>query len=173
MDEERLEQWMRDAVRQANQVIYHCNADFDTMMATTLASIILYKRHLYYAQVGDSRAYCYNEKTGLQQISQQRPVETRSSSDLSPLTTTQDLDTTNHFLGQQYRVAIELFKRDVEIDDLILLCTNGLWHMLDNEHIQKILALGGDTQRLARTLVEAANAAGSTGNISAIVVRVQ
>jgi serine/threonine protein phosphatase PrpC len=45
--------------------------------------------------------------------------------------------------------------------------------MLDDEHIQKILALGGDTQLLAYTLVEAANTAGGTGNISAIVVRVQ
>ena len=85
----------------------------------------------------------------------------------------EDQDTINHYLGEQYQIAIELFKRDVEVDDLILLCTDGLWHMLSDEQIQKILALGGDTQMLAHTLVEAANTAGGTGNISAIVVRVQ
>lgn len=158
-DAERIEQWMRDAVRQANQVIYHCNADFDTTMASTLASVILHKRHLYLANVGDSRVYCYNEKTGLQQIGNAGSTTNQASS--------------NHYLGQQYQVAIELFNRNVEIDDLVLLCTDGLWHMLDNEQIQKILALGGDTQMLAHTLVEAANTTGGTGNISAIVVRVQ
>ncbi len=169
-DEECIEQWMRNAVRQANQVIYHCNADYDTTMATTLASIVLYKRHLYLANVGDSRVYCYNEKIGLQQI---RTVGI-GQGQASPLqATTQGPATINHLLGQQYQIAIELSKREVEVDDLILLCTNGLWHMLDDEHIQKILALGGDTQMLAYTLVEAANTAGGRGNISTIVVRVQ
>jgi serine/threonine protein phosphatase PrpC len=161
---------MRNAVRQANQVIYHCNADYDTTMVSTLASIVLYKRHLYLANAGDSRAYHYNEKMGLRQI---RNIEVEQGQTSSLQIIPQDQTTTNYHLGQQYQVAIELSKRDLEIDDLILLCTNGLWHMLDDEHIQKILALGGDTQVLAYTLVEAANTAGGTGNISAIVVRVQ
>jgi serine/threonine protein phosphatase PrpC len=188
-DDERIEQWLRNAVRQANQVIYHCNADYDTTMASTLASIILYKRRLYLANVGNSRAYCYNEKMGLQQIGNssnnrhraQTPVEASTEASVTPATSVQEQisnplageDTINHYLGQQYQVAIELFKRDVEVDDLILLCTDGLWHILDDEHIQKILASGGDIQRLAHTLVEAANSAGGTDNISAIVVRVQ
>ena len=173
-DEEGIEQWLRDAIRQANQVIYHCNADYDTMMATTLAIIVLYKRHLYYANVGDSRVYCYNEKTGLQYAGAGQHHAGAGPQHMGAgLAPTQDQDASNHYLGQQYQVAIELCKRDVEVDDLILLCTNGLWYMLDDEHIQKILAPGGDTQKLAHTLVEAANTAGNTGNVSAIVVRVQ
>ena len=218
-DAERIEQWMRNAVRQANQVIYHCNADYDTTMASTLASLILYKRRLYLANVGDSRAYCYNQKMGLQLIgngsndqhiavsvpsngsrkdvdshhlpgrtvytpdphaSSGKALETGTEANPTSATPAKehishlltDEGSINHYLGQHYHVAIELFKRDVEVDDLILLCTDGLWRTLDNEHIHKILALGGDIQRLAHTLVEAANSAGGTGNISAIVVRI-
>jgi serine/threonine protein kinase len=177
-DEERIEQWMRNAVRQANRVIYHCSADYDITMASTLATILLYKRHLYLANVGDNRAYYYNEKTGLQQINT-GSKNTRISrtpagaQDQPPQPPVQDQATINHYLGEQYQVAIELFKHDVEVDDLILLCTSGIWRILNNEQIQNILALGGDTQRLAYTLVEAANTAGGIGNISAIVVRVQ
>jgi serine/threonine protein kinase len=158
-DAERIEQWLRNAVHQANQVIYHCNADFDTTMASTLASVILYKRHLYLANVGSSRVYCYNKKAGLQQISSTGAA--------------QDQAISNHYLGERHQVAIELCKRDIDIDDLILLCTDELWRMLDNEQIQQILALGGDTQMLAYTLVEAANIASGTDDSSAIVVRVQ
>jgi serine/threonine protein phosphatase PrpC len=39
--------------------------------------------------------------------------------------------------------------------------------------IKELLALGGDTQRLANILVEAAIDAGGEGNVSAVVVRVQ
>jgi len=157
-DEEILKQWMQAAIRQANQVIYHCNADYDAKMASTLASMILYKRHLYLANVGDSRAYCYNQKDGLQQISM--------GSGTTPASTV-------HSLGQQYRMAVEPTQREVEMDDLVLLCSDGLWHTLNDEQIQKLLALGGDTQVLAHTLVEATNTAGGMGNMSAIVVRVQ
>src|SRR5947209_771642 len=59
-----LEQWLREGVRQANQVIYHCNADYDATMASTLTVAMVYKHHLYVANVGDSRAYHYNAKTG-------------------------------------------------------------------------------------------------------------
>jgi serine/threonine protein phosphatase PrpC len=62
---------------------------------------------------------------------------------------------------------------EVEMDDLILLCSDDLWHALDDEQIQKLLELGGDTQVLAHTLVEAANTTDGKGNKSAIVVRVQ
>jgi serine/threonine protein phosphatase PrpC len=169
---------MRNAVRQANRVVYHCNADYDTTMASTLASVILYKRRLYLANVGDNRIYHYNEKTGLQQINTgskntriaRTTVETLDQPLQAPA---QDQAIVDHYLGELYQVAVELFKRNVEVDDLILLCTNGIWHTLNDEQIKNILALGGDTQALAYTLVEAANTAGATGNLSAIVVRVQ
>ena len=50
-----LQQWIRDAVQQANRVIYHCNADYDTAMSSTLTTALVYKRRLYTASVGDSR----------------------------------------------------------------------------------------------------------------------
>src|SRR5712692_7722383 len=63
-----LEQWIREAVRRADQVIYHCNADYDTNMASTLTLALVYKRHLYVASVGDSRAYYYSPDKGLKRI---------------------------------------------------------------------------------------------------------
>ena len=59
------------------------------------------------------------------------------------------------------------------MNDLLLLCTNGLWHMLPEEHIKEILAQGGDPQKLARILVDEANLAGGEGNVSVIVVGIQ
>lgn len=149
-----LEHWLHDAVRQSNQVIYHCNADYGTTMASTLTVTLLYKHRLYVANVGDSRAYVYNARQGLQRI-------------------TQEQGSHNLALGQHYQIAIELLQIDVAVDDLILLCSDGLWRMVPDQRIQELLARGGDIQVLAHLLVEAANSAGGEENISAIVARVQ
>jgi serine/threonine protein phosphatase PrpC len=59
------------------------------------------------------------------------------------------------------------------LNDILLLCTNGLWHMLSDEHIKEIVSQGGDPQKLARILVDESNLAGGEGNVSAIVIGIQ
>jgi serine/threonine protein kinase len=172
-----IEQWIRDSVRQANQVIFHCNADYDTTMASTLTVALLHKRHLYIASVGDSRAYHYSARKGLLQVTND-PSSTAKlgAPDLpQPGQIHKNAKSNQHlrYLGHTYQVSIDLFQCSVEPDDLVLLCTNGLWHMLSDKQLKTLLAPGGDPQKLARTLVDAANSAGGEGNVSAIVVHVQ
>ena len=168
-----LEQWTRDAVRQANQVIYHCNADYDTTMASTLTVAVTYKQRLYVASVGDSRAYYYSPKKGLQFLTQDYTTSSVGHDPQQPDNADSSLKHTQHYLGQNYRIPIDIIQYEIEADDVVLLCTDGLWHMLADDHIQEILSEGGDPQKLAATLVAAANHAGGEGNVSAVVVLVQ
>jgi len=55
--------------------------------------------------------------------------------------------------------------------DVFLLCSDGLSEVLDPAHIAQLLAASAETA--CRALVEAAYAAGSRDNISAVVVRVR
>jgi serine/threonine protein phosphatase PrpC len=174
-----IAQWLQDSVRQANQVIYHCNADYEVNMASTLAVVMMYKRHLYVASVGDSRVYHYNASKGLTKLTHDHTIAANLVD--AQLFHTEDLysspkrDQHYRYLGQSNQVAVDLFQIDVGVNDLILLCTDGLWHMLRDERLAELLqqGQGDDTQKLARTLVDAANVAGGEGNVSAIVVRVQ
>ena len=173
-----LEGWLRDGVQQANRVIYHCNADYDTNMASTLTTALLYKHRVYIASVGDSRAYYYNARekqvhcltrdhtlaANLVEADLMRPEEIYQSSKRYQR---------YRYLGKDYHVQVDLFQQEIETEDLILLCTNGLWHMVRDERLQSLLAHGGDLQVLDRTLVEEANNAGGEGNVSAVVVRAQ
>lgn len=175
--EEKLETWMYSAVRQANRVIYHCNADYDTEMASTLTVALLHKHHLYVASVGDSRAYYYNKKRGLQRVTNDHTLAAKlvEADLLQPeeVYASPKRNQLYRYLGQNYQVPVDLFQSAVEPDDLVLVCTDGLWHMLRDEHIADLLAEGGDPQRLAHLLVDTANDAGGDGNVSAIVARVQ
>ncbi|GAC1359109.1 MAG: hypothetical protein NVS2B12_28620 [Ktedonobacteraceae bacterium] len=168
-----VEQWVRDAVRQANQVIYHCNADYDTNMASTLTLAVTYKQHVYIASVGDSRAYHYSPSRGLQSLAQQTAANLGDSESKQQNEADSRAKRTQYYLGQNYRTPIDLLQLEIEAGDILLLCTDGLWHTLSDERIQELLSQGGDPQKLAGNLVAAANIAGGEGNVSAIVVRAQ
>ncbi|MGZ3625331.1 MAG: PP2C family serine/threonine-protein phosphatase, partial [Ktedonobacteraceae bacterium] len=174
--EKIFEQWMGESIRRANQVIYHCNADYDTHMASTLSIALVHKRHIYVSSVGDSRVYHYSSQNNvLQCIS---IVQTKASTSL-PAQQIELIDTSpigqlpHSYLGQDTRIPIDYFHTQAKLNDLLLLCTNGLWHMLSDDHIKEILTQGGDPQKLARILVDEANLAGGEGNVSVIVVGIQ
>ncbi len=172
-----VEQWLKEGVRRANLVIYHCNADYETSMASTLTTALVYKRRLYVTSVGDSRAYHYSPSKGLTCITTDhtlaanlvdaklfKPEEIYSSTKNKHL---------YRYLGQANHIQIDFIELKVEVNDLILLCSNGLWHMVRDERLKAVLAQGGDPQKLARKLVDEANLAGGEGNMSAIVVGIQ
>jgi serine/threonine protein kinase len=173
-----LGHWLQDAVRQANQVIYHCNADYDATMGSTLTVALMYQYHLYVANVGDSRAYHFNPKQGLRCLTRDHTLGANlvAANLLQPDELYQSTKRDQHYryLGNNYQMPIDLFQCAIELGDHILLCTDGLWHMVRDERLQQeILAHGGDAQTVARSLVDVANDAGGHGNVSDIVVRVQ
>ncbi len=58
--------------------------------------------------------------------------------------------------------------------DWLLLCSDGLWKKVHDEHIQaEIEKNGSSPASVVKTLVQAANAAGGEDNISLIVVKVE
>ncbi len=171
-----FEQWMGESIRRANQVIYHCNADYETRMASTLTITLVHKRHLYVSSVGDSRAYHYSSHNKVLQCittEQTSAVNSFQANQLELVETSPIGQRLSHYLGQDNRFQIDYFHTQVDLNDILLLCTNGLWHMLSDEHIKEILSQGGDPQKLARILVDESNLAGGEGNVSAIVVGIQ
>ena len=171
-----LEQWLGDGVRQANQVIYHCNADYETAMGSTMTTVLAHNHRLYVAHVGDSRVYHFNEVTGLHCLTNDHTLagDLVVAKLLRPDEVYKSAKRNQHhrYLGNTYRVQVDVFQQNVEPNDIVLLCTDGLWNMLRDKQIEDILARGGGVESLARMLVETASTSGSEGNTSAIVLRV-
>jgi serine/threonine protein kinase len=171
-----LEQWLQDGVRQANRVIYHCNADYETAMGSTLTTALVHNHRLYIAHVGDSRAYHFSTKTGLHCLTHDHTL----AGDLveAKLLQADEIyksakrNQHHRYLGNTYQVQVDLLQRQIESDDIVLLCTDGLWNMMRDKQIENVLVQGGDAQSLACTLVETASRSGSEGNTSAIVLRI-
>ncbi|RLC28735.1 MAG: serine/threonine-protein phosphatase [Deltaproteobacteria bacterium] len=60
--------------------------------------------------------------------------------------------------------------QELQSGDRLLLCSDGLWSMLDDEQIHDILVSTDTSEKASTVLVERANAAGGTDNITAVVV---
>lgn len=170
-----LERWLRDAVRQANQVIYHCNADYDTQMGSTLTIAFLYQKYLFIANVGDSRVYQYQPQHGLRCLTKDHTlaaslVEAGLLQPEEVLRSPKRLQLYRQ-LGQNYTLSIDIHQYSIEPGDSLLLCSAGLWHMLPDTQIADLLKSAEDPQQIATQLIEAVNAVGGESNVSAIVIK--
>jgi len=139
---------------------------------------------IWILNVGDSR--CYRLRRGHMELRTQDHslVEeqvrmgrmTRSEAARSPLR-----NVITRALGTQSSVTPDVLEEEVEPGDLFLLCSDGLTRELADEKIEAILkaaANSGDLQGEAQLeqvcvkLVQAANKAGGSDNITCLIVRV-
>ena len=129
-------------------------------MATTLTALLLRGRCYYFAHVGDTRIYLLR------------------NAKLTRLTTDHvwDRPDMNHVLtrgiGLDTRLTPDYGNGALEKNDRFLLVSDGVWSSLAQKEIEALLAASTKPEHSARALCEAALAARSQDNVSAIVVHV-
>lgn len=142
-------------------------------MGTTCTAAMLDGDHLVIAQCGDSRAYLLHAGV-LQQITRDhslvadlvergeiQPEEARTHPWRSYIT---------RALGLDPRIKPDLYELAVSAGDRLLLCSDGLYSMVEDGQIERILRTQADPQLAANALVEAALEGGGLDNVSVIVV---
>lgn len=145
-------------------------------MGTTCTAAILKEDRLIIAQVGDSRAYLLHQGK-LQQLTrdhslvammveagQLTPEEARVHPRRSVIT---------RALGTDPSTKPDLYEIDVEAGDRLLLCSDGLYGMVEDPAIQAIMTRTADPQRCASQLVNEAIAAGGNDNVTVVVVDIE
>lgn len=141
-------------------------------MGTTVTAAVLERDKLVIAQVGDSRAYLLHngELTQLTrdhslmanmiEAGQITPEEARYHPNRSVIT---------RALGNDPDTLPDLYEINVEDGDRLLLCSDGLYSMLENDEIAAVMRRVSDPQRCASTLVNGAIAAGGHDNVTVII----
>lgn len=168
-----------NAVRIANVRVYNrslCDPDC-TGMGTTLVLIATDDQGVaMIAHVGDSRAYRLRAGR-LRQLTEDHSL-------VNHLRRVMKLDEATakaragrnvivRAVGLEDDVRPDLARDTPRAEDVYLLCSDGLSDLVDDAHIRRILLTEGDQPEQAATaLVAAANEAGGTDNITALVIRV-
>jgi PPM family protein phosphatase len=145
-------------------------------MGTTLVVGVFREGRLLLGHVGDSRGYRlragkFMRITHDHSLLQEQIDAGLITEEQAAFSSHKNLVT--RAVGVEDSVTLESRSHELLPGDLVLLCSDGLSDMLDDEHIGHVLQSSEDIQAIAHALISAANEAGGKDNIAVILARVQ
>lgn len=160
------------AVQTAGQRLFEKPAG----MGTTATVVVAVDDRLHLAHVGDSRAYLFRDSR-LMQFSRDHTLvaEGLESGQLKP----EDVANFLHSnvllraLGAVEHVAVDVHSLEVQPGDKVLLCSDGVWRMIDDAEIGAILRATTSLEMGCSTLIEAAEQAGGHDNETVVLLAVE
>lgn len=143
-------------------------------MGTTVVVATVIGRYLQVANVGDSRLYVVNPEEIRQITRDHSLVEEmirlgaidRADARLHP-----DKNIITRAIGVRDDVEIDFFTIELKPCDTILMCSDGLSNMLEDEEIKKIVNNKWGINEIAEELIKQANNNGGKDNIAVVLVR--
>ncbi len=163
--------WIRDCVNEINTLIfqYEKNHPESKGMGTTLVMAILTKDYLLFGNIGDSSGFVMKDDTLHKVTYDHTLVNLLVSAGELTKEEAKDHPKKNVLmkaLGASTKVDVDIFDCDMEIDE-IMLCSDGLTNMLEQQQIEKVLLSDDlDIEEKVIRLIRKANNRGGTDNIS-------
>ena len=141
-------------------------------MGTTLVMATIVGNTLLVANVGDSRLYILEERLRQVTIDHSLVEEMILSGDLDEKKARNhpDKNVITRAVGVDRALVVDFFLEDLSRTKAILMCTDGLTNMIEDEEIERILQLDLDAQLKAELLIEDANRFGGKDNISVLLI---
>jgi serine/threonine protein phosphatase PrpC len=169
---------LREAVQKANERVYRQGttqgADRTNSMGTTCVAVVLQDDFVYVANVGDSRTYLMRNDQ-IRQITEDHSWVAQQIREGKMTPEEARVHPKNNViyrcLGTAEDVEIDIFSEQVQEGDLLVLCTDGLSGLVNDQELQDIVGQHSPEESVQQ-LVARANEHGGPDNITAIVVRV-
>ena len=168
---------LTDCAHLANQVIHEYKEEHGVDLGTTITAALLVESTAYIVNVGDSRTYIYRRDGGLAQITRDHSLVARLVSvgaiSAEDAYTHPDRNKIYRGLGEKDSVQVDWFIEPVQEGDYLWLCSDGLWEMVRDHEIEKILKRClPDVSQASDALIKAALHRGGSDNVSVIVAPV-
>ena len=169
-DQPSLTDVVREAVAQANRVV---SRDFPGSGSTLTCGMVLGDR-LFVGHVGDSRAYLLRVDQPVRQLTKDHSLVNRLM-EMGQLTedeaaTHPQRNVLYRAIGQGATLEIDVSTYALEPGDRLLLCSDGLWGVVDEAEMWRLIQEAATPQQACMQLVDAANAAGGNDNITVVLV---
>ncbi|MBM5811743.1 MAG: Stp1/IreP family PP2C-type Ser/Thr phosphatase [Gammaproteobacteria bacterium] len=169
---------LRDAIARANKIIHQTSKSQTQCegMGTTVAAILFHDNRVTVAHVGDSRVYrlrheSFEQLTMDHSLLQELVDRGFYSPEEAQRATNKNYVT--RALGVEPTVDVEVHEYPVQVGDWLVLCSDGLTDMVEDEDIHlTISTFGGNLDTVVRQLVQLANDSGGRDNISVMLARV-
>lgn len=172
-----LERFLRDAFDSVNKRVLGTSlTDINCRgMATTLVTVYIRGRVAYFCNVGDSRAYICRKGRIVQVTEDHTYVNTLLRAGIiskKQAKNHEDKNAITRAIGADIGVNLDFFAMDIKAEDIIILCSDGLYGELTDKDIMKVVTGSQTMEEAVTKLVEEANNMGGRDNISAICIKV-
>ncbi len=174
--EDRFTLRLREAVELANLQIHSYAKDHSDLrgMGTTATVAGVFGTSLYFAQVGDSRAYVVRHGKAVQltrdQSLTQRLVDAGEMTEEQAETSARR-NIILQALGPDPKISVELSYEKLRRGDTLILCSDGLSGQVKREEIAEMVSTQPDLERLGKALIALANERGGPDNITVVLAR--
>lgn len=175
MEPDKIDQMLEGAVKLANFTVFDQSSQIEEFdgMGTTLVAILVWGKKLVTVNVGDSRAYAIN-RAGIRQITKDHSLVQLmvDRGDLSP-EVAKSYPGKNYItraIGTEPTVLCDLFHQDLGKGDFLLLCSDGLSNVMDDQEILFEVIHGVNKQHCCKRLLRIAKKRGAPDNVTCVLV---
>ena len=174
MDTEKIDQMLDAAVKLANFTVYDQAQQFEEFrgMGTTLVAAVIQNKTVTVINVGDSRAYCVS-RDGIRQLTVDHSLVQMmvQRGELTPeqAKTYPGKNFITRAIGTESVVEGDLYHLDVERGDSILLCSDGLSNIVDDQEILFEVVHGVNKQYCCQHLLDIAKNRGAPDNVTCVM----
>lgn len=135
----------------------------ESLMATTLTALVIRQNYYYVSHVGDSRLYRLRGDK-LEQLTTDHVLDQAAKKNVL-----------TRAMGLNPSIVVDHGMGEIDNGDIFLLATDGVWSVLPEHelswHLSELIDDKRSAENTARLLIDAAVAAGSTDNMSVLLVR--
>ncbi|MGB0384196.1 MAG: Stp1/IreP family PP2C-type Ser/Thr phosphatase [Ardenticatenaceae bacterium] len=175
----KIRKMIREAVQEANQVVLntarHKPLEAGDAGATVTLAVVQGSK-AYIGNLGDSRTYLYRNGD-LKPITEDHSVvgSLLKAGFIEPeeVYSHPQRNIVLRALGNREEPKVDIFEKELRPGDRLLLCSDGLWEMVRDPQMAKIIKNARNPQSACRKLIQTANANGGKDNIGVVVVWVQ
>lgn len=169
------EKLLRDAARAANDALCAANDAQQADMGSTLVAALIAGDSAWIVNMGDSRGYVYDDH-GLRRVTKDHSL-VEQLIDAGMITPEERYEHPQRnqilkSLGADPRLEADIFPQELKPGTRILLCSDGVWEMVRDDELARILRETASTAEACERIVRAANENGGEDNISVVLLDV-
>lgn len=177
--EDPIERRLKFAIKEANKVIYEYAQEHPTdagNLGCTATCALVNGKTAYIANVGDSRTYRWRDGE-LSQITDDHSyvwqLVNEGYIEMEEIFDHPQRNVITRALGNQSDVEVDTWQYDLEAGDRLLLCSDGMWEMVQDPTEIATIMETDDINSAVEKLIDAANGYGGHDNIGVVIVAFQ
>ena len=175
MDQGKIDQLLHSAVKLANFTVFDQAQQFEEFegMGTTMVAVLIRGKKATVINVGDSRAYGI-DRYGIHQITRDHSLVQMmvERGDLQPelAKSYPGKNFITRAIGTECSVMCDIFHLDVSRGDYLLLCSDGLSNMMDDQEILFEVVHGVNKAHCCQRLLDIAKNRGAPDNVTSVLI---